>query len=747
MSPLRAVYLGAACGLAVVVLCGATFLDHIGGAPPPPPSVVSAQFQDGQTFVTWPDPHTGTDGANYRFRVVRSNAPITSGNYGSATVIGRYWPNNSGQMFGGDPANSGESFLTQTYRTNGAKPMARLSDLGTPLAAFTGLFVHTATGAEDAYYAVIETNTADGADSYVGSVGPVSEAVQTAKGIKQYDSSRNTVGRITSPAGLPITFQMHDSSNPLSCGVQACTYGDLVSFWSDLAGGGAQESRQTRIQVAQFSVAQGGLYISDLDGTPSTAYGAGQALSTNHQREWWHSGGGFTPNPLVGPANRFYPFVSNLNSQMLGWAVSNYGTDINKMHCAGKSMGAVGCGVAGMRQTSPAKFASVNLIYPLFQRWRQSCANWTGITWESTDPFKASGSAPCTLGTDASTILMPDGSPWGAGGYTDIPAYLQESPGEDMPFVMMALGKADKTIIPTPANGTITDNKLAIDALQASRRGHAAAWSMGDHDNEATDGAVACLLLGFGTGNADSCYSQSWFALNLPYIATSNSSINDNIGTGTQDAFGFFDGDPVGGVELGFKWTITSDTPTAFNFTISNTWMTKGPLLNPAATLAASMASTGIATMTVDDGSVFLTIGSNPYFSIGDTEIIRVLSRSGNILTFASVGCVGSACDSNRGKLYTTKRPHSAGELVKQYRWLPNGPVNGPFPTMTFDATPRRIQNFIHPDGTTISCAVTANGDAPVVLTGTVFGDNGVFTLEGVPINDSGVTTGACIAT
>ena len=88
-------------------------------------SSVCAQFQSGQTFVTWTDLDTGAAGNNWRYWVYRSTSPITSGNYASATLIASYVLNNSGQLFGGNPDTSGAAF-TQANRQSAAQPMAKL---------------------------------------------------------------------------------------------------------------------------------------------------------------------------------------------------------------------------------------------------------------------------------------------------------------------------------------------------------------------------------------------------------------------------------------------------------------------------------------------------------------------------------------------------------------------------------------------------------------------------------------------
>src|SRR5689334_22991737 len=60
-------------------------------------SSVCAQFENGQAFITWDDLATGSTGNNYRYKVYRSTSPITSGNYGSTTLVASDVLNNSGQ--------------------------------------------------------------------------------------------------------------------------------------------------------------------------------------------------------------------------------------------------------------------------------------------------------------------------------------------------------------------------------------------------------------------------------------------------------------------------------------------------------------------------------------------------------------------------------------------------------------------------------------------------------------------------
>src|SRR5215472_19310481 len=56
------------------------FVLHGGSNNPSAPSAVQATFQNGQTFVTWPDQATGSAGNNWRYSMYRSTSPLNSGN-------------------------------------------------------------------------------------------------------------------------------------------------------------------------------------------------------------------------------------------------------------------------------------------------------------------------------------------------------------------------------------------------------------------------------------------------------------------------------------------------------------------------------------------------------------------------------------------------------------------------------------------------------------------------------------------
>jgi len=687
-------------------------------------SGVCAQFQNGQTFVTWDDVGTdGAGGANTRYRVYRSTAPIASGNYTAATLIASYVLNNSAQLFGGDPDTTGGATFTQANRQDAARPMARLTDLGTQLPVFSGLQAYTALAAESAYYAVVSTDTSDGAPAYIGSAGPIAESVATPQPIKYAASGSradNSYGQILTPSGKPVIFNAHASSS----GGGAATNNRWGDYWEWFltTAEGWQDGRATALDVLQDG--NGGTLYPSL-ASPLVIGGRDTIWnpSGTGSIETYHAGVGMTPNPLVGPANRWYPTTANGIARMLTWAIDHYGADPNQLHWVGVSMGAWGGANTGMRMTSP-RVSALWLSMPVWRFDRRNDYNWPGATWQTTFPFKATiGTCGACLGSVAASVLTNSGAVWGgAGGYADMPGFVAADPGTDLPVALWMTSKDD----PYPIS--FLEHIEAANAFRSARRGHAFVWFMGGHDTGNLErGLIDC---DWTTPDATLCYGKSLFRLDAPYIATTNSSIDDNPGTGTRNASGVYDGDYSGGINIGFRWTVTADTASAFDFTIDNNWMDRAPTA-PQTTTTGTLASSGSGSVTVTDGSIFQSVSANPYFLIGGTEIVVVTNVVGNTLTYTS-----------RGQLGTTAQAHASGEAIRQFIAKPTGPNGGPFSTMTVDVTPRRMQGFMPANGVVVSCTITPFGAGSTAQTPTVA--NGLFTLTGITINATGATSIAC---
>ena len=708
---------------------------HGGGEPPPASSLcapgltgpVCAQFQNGQTFVTWADMATGAAGDNWRYSMYRSTAPITSASYASATLIASLILNNSGQLSGGNPS-AGSNF-SQGTRQNASVPMVMLSDLGTPLSYGTGLQVYTALGSASAYYAIVAVPSSGGlptgvAPTYIGSVGPVAEAVGSVTPIKFADSFNRgqSYGKITSPAGKALVFKPHASSRgggPAGPGSTAVA-GDYWIWWLTAAREGWQDGRQTTWGVLQTSDT-GWLEAYNRD-TIWNPLGTG-GLEANHL------GFGFTPNPLVGPPNRLYE-TNQLGIQRgLKWTIAHYGADPNAIYWRGTSLGGMAATTVGMRMKDPQAAA----IFATDAQWRVDWRwgnNVCGFVWSAAMPFKATlGTAPYVCGpnngpTTSSLVMASDPSmtflTWG-----NMPAFIASDPGTDLPAAFWFNAKDD---------GPFSQQLQADAAFKGAHRGYAWVWNTSHHDQSATN-IVDCTS---GAAVAASCHQQSWYKLNKPYLAFDGSSIDHDPGTGHRNAFGLLDGDVTGGINLGFNWKVSADTPGAFNFTVGNTWMTQPKTPEPTTRTTAAVTKTDTV-IHLQDPSVFINANSagsfrNDFYLIDSTEIVRAPSTTavqGNDLT-----------QLQRGQLGTAALEHGSGATVRQYMRQPSGPPNGAVSTMTVNITPRRMQNFIRANGVSVSCKVTPFGGNPSTVNMTV--TNKIFTLPAVRINSSGVTTVNC---
>ena len=691
-----------------------------------PASSICTLFQNGQTFITWPDMAIGVAGNNWRYSVYRSTSPITADNYNSATLIASYDLNNSGQLFGGDPTNATTATVgafTQSYRQDNTRPMVKLTDLGTPLRYGTGLQVYTALASETAYYAVVANPQTGGSNTYIGASGPTMESVGTPQPIKYAASGgRGQIyGNITNPTNnIPVVFTAHASNASSGCGAQKCQYGDYWEWFLTTAGGW-QDGRQTTLDVLQdhkqnYPGQANTLIVSNRDTVWNPLGTAGL--------ETFHQGLGMTPNPLVGPANRLYLSTANGIAQMLNWTLDHYDADPNQLHWAGISMGAWAGANTGMRMVSP-KFSAVWLSHPVWRMDHLGPGYWPGSSWSSAMPFKATiGAAPWTLGTVAANVRLPDGTRWaGDGGYSDTPAFIASKPGNDLPVAIWGISKNDGYAI-------WADEIAAKNAFESARRGFAFVWYMGAHNTTYTGlGAIDCDW----SGHDDSvCYHKSDFKLDAPYIAFSNSSIDDNIGTGAKLSNGLFDGDYTGCINCGFKWTVSTDTSNDFDFTVDNTWMDRPSTVFPSTTITGSMQSCGGGTVTVASTAGFRPPNGlgNQYILIG-SEVILATSVTGNSITY-----------SGRAQLGTTCQVHNPGEKVTQLVSQPTGPNGGPYSTMTVDVTPRRVQNFRPLSGATVICTITPFGENPTTEDFSVA--DGIWTLTSVKINASGATSIAC---
>ena len=410
-------------------------------------SGVCAAFQNGQTFITWIDSATGAAGANFRYRVYRSTSPITSGNYAAATLIASYVINNSGQLFGGDPNNSGANGFTAVL-----PPDIDQSDGGAgrswhAAAPFTGLQVYTALG----YRQRLLRGRRDRHERRLAVLCRLGRADRR----KRRDADRLQGRR--QPRARPELWQVHRDDQPpgrltratsraptAGCNSVQCQWATTgicaLTTGRGLAGRPPDRVRRGRGRSGRHHYPSlprsiemrprdtiidslGLLGIGDLphrdrhDAEP--ACGAGQPLLSDR------------------PAIR--PKKNSASSCRTTTATPTTFIGSGRAWAPGAARS------TGIRMTSPTRFASMWLAYPVWRHDRRSTGNWPGKTWSSSMPFRATtAAAPSTLGTTASSVLMSDGSTWGgSGGYADTPSFIAANPGDDLPFTVWAIGKYD----------------------------------------------------------------------------------------------------------------------------------------------------------------------------------------------------------------------------------------------------------------------------------------------------------------
>jgi hypothetical protein len=474
---------------------------------------LQAVHRHGQTFVTWIDVAPGEEGANYRYRLYRSDRPITSENLSTAEVAATGILHNSARRFG--------TAFNLKDRLNPDGPRAVILEGAEPLPAGSGLAVHTVRKAGDAYYAVL---AADEKGQPLGQIMPgenattkaVSETVAPIQPIKLFDSqSRGQYSPQTSITGqknLPLRVELHASQGQ---GGGAGDYGDYYLYFATPEMGyrdglpGVFSVEERREKTGNYLL----LRSRDAIEHPSGL----RAMET-----FWF-GYLCTPQGATHSEPRAYPFTERRMDWIIDWVTSKYSADPSRITAAGGSMGAWGSTTYAFRQRD--RFAAV---YPNRPRTRQR-----GL--------------PSLAGPVAKDqqVLMEDGK---TDYFTrmDLVKFAAEHP-EDLPFYGFCCGRRD-------GFASWQEQIDMVRALTASRHGFAFAWNDGDHSTGAEPMRQIVKY-----------YPPEKFALNRSYPAFGNSSIDQTLGNGDPK-----DGDLAGGINLGFAWEILADEADRWSVSLSN---------------------------------------------------------------------------------------------------------------------------------------------------------------------------------
>ena len=459
--------------------------------------------------MSWRDREEGEAGQAFRYKLYRSSEPIEDDtDLAEAELIADQILNNSGQLFGYGFYPSG--------RVDPKQSMSITAEGGEPLPLWSGLWVASVQENGCGYYAVIATNPegvpVESVDPGVNAtVEPVAEQVMPQTAMKVFDSADREgpyvqQTQITGTSNLPLVVVLH-ASHGSGGPVPGGDYGDYYQYFGDRSMGyqeglpGIFAVTETKGENATLAVRGRDTIIDPRGPRPRETF-------------WF----GYIAEKLTTGEIFAYPFTRIRQDWIVKWTIAKYKADPNRVSAKGGSMGAGGMMLYALRH--PETFSA---IYP--------------------DRPRLQGKALTSLVGDTETTLL-SGASWQE--ELDAVRFVQNHP-EDLPFVGWNLGRRDGFFDWAP-------NIEMVQALTEGRHGFAFAWNNGDHSGGAESRHVI-----------QRWYPHTKFARNESYPAFSNSSIDDDMGTGDKT-----DGDLEGGVNLGFDWEVTEDTVDRWQVSISN---------------------------------------------------------------------------------------------------------------------------------------------------------------------------------
>lgn len=475
---------------------------------------IVVEHHDGQTFVTWKDAAQGEQDAAYRYALYRSDRPITEAALASATLVEWGIVYNSAKQYGTD--------FAPKDRLDPTKPTVIIRDGGKPLPVWSGMAVYTAQAAQDAFYAVVATDTRGNRLSRIvpgqnATAQPVEEKPAPLEPIKLHDAIDGAATQMKgSSIDKSLTVFLHPSND---AGRPANEEGDYYLFFGNRDMGYRDGIPGVfSVEPAVWRPAKGlELYMRDAILKPD---GSG-AFET-----YWF---GYYATPQWAPGMlRAYPFTEARLLWAIDWTVRRYHIDRNRIYAAGQSMG--GWGSASFAYRHPEIFAA---IYPMMPKMRERLL-----------PSLKDNAAGLIQERDEASVPMPDGTNY----FTrmDMVRFVMSYKGE-LPFIAWSIGRHD-------GFAAWPDQVDMVKAMEATHRGFAFAWNDGGHDL----GPKPMEMLA-------QTYPPEKFSQDRSYPAFSHSSIDSDPGTGDLAT-----GDKEGGINLGFAWNISNDSPSEWQVGISN---------------------------------------------------------------------------------------------------------------------------------------------------------------------------------
>ena len=417
--------------------------------------------RSGQTFLTWDEPSSTAS-----YHIYRSDAPISEASLDTATRLTERWgPLDSNTSLNGNAVTDVPAYFV-------------IEDLGAPLSASTGLFVHTSERAGTAYYAVTaidngveDTRVTTGrntaaVEETVASPQPVlTLSVNGGKGrlytqYMDYQQWNPTLNGYAFNYYVALPFDYNPSrSYPLQLELHA--YGYFPTLL---------EQVRYEWQVIQLMPIDPG----DNQNTAHTWW-------YGHARDHHYKRDGDIPTSGA---------IENFTEQRVMKAIQDvidnpdFNIDTNLIHAQGNSMGASGVVSLGLRY--PSVFTGIYASEPMmnYRTGEQFSFNFQrllgrfgtnlpvvnrGLFSESIQRYGEGGSQPTT-----------------AWGWMDHHTQVRRRRADDFAYLMIDFGKAD-TIIDWQTQGrptfaALTDARVAYSAT--AREGVAHEWRAFDAVNQ-----------------------------------------------------------------------------------------------------------------------------------------------------------------------------------------------------------------------------------------------------------------------
>lgn len=459
--------------------------------------VEHALCRGGQVFLHWSD----SDTAYIRYHIYRHSLPIDS-----AEAL------NDAELIESNAALGSAKDRTATYiaaKSGHTDPNVglRLFDLGDTLDPLDGLKVITINSAAQNYYAIIGINS-DGTEDRVVVPGanslasPVEESPGSPSPVLEEEGSINVSGYIY-PWKTYTWYRRSDEAlqdgtpTKITVTIPANTASKYPAMVYLHAYGG-YNIKQTWWNT---------IIVSPCDYTPDLPYSG---------YSWWYGYGNAYPDVTSGTV---FNYTENMLLRMIEWAETNFPIDPNRIFLSGGSMGGTGSISFGFRH--PDIVAGISAQVP------QVNPALPGIGWSQTQLQAIWGDVSRNLPTNEGFGV------WDRMNMTNYAANHKE----DLPFLKVQNSKNDTTLLWFQIPDFYKN-------LNTSRHGFVAAWGQGGHGSSSTG-------LPSGYLNFD-IYSK--IKLNQSYVAVSNSSANNNPGSGNVA-----DGDSIGQMNSGYDWSILSD--------------------------------------------------------------------------------------------------------------------------------------------------------------------------------------------